>query len=166
MIRSGILVFPCPYKRMMSLGILLLMLGLTCLSSVIPSWICSVNSLLLLWEKLQLSPPQKYLFLFYSFGPQPITSPVYRIISWCLMCLLFRTSDSAIFLLEIQATCTLMSITLTFGMCIQNLELRGMEPATKFCNWIRRSSWEYKYFLFWILFAKDNLTSKALHGQN
>ena len=90
---------------------------------------------------------RNYLSLMYSFGPRPITSPVYGIISWCTMCRLLLTSESANFLLEIQASCTSMSITLTFGMCTQNLELRGMEPAIKFCNWIRRSSWEYRYLI-------------------
>ena len=88
---------------------------------------------------------RNYLSLMYSFGPRPITSSVYGIISWCPMCRLLRTSDSANFLLEIQATCTSIHNILTFGMYTQNLELRGIEPATKFCNWIRRSSWEYRY---------------------
>ena len=30
-------------------------------------------------------------------------------------------------------------------MCTQNLKLWRMESATKFCNWIRWSSWEYWY---------------------
>ena len=88
---------------------------------------------------------RNYLSLMYPFGPRPITSPVYGIISWSPMCRLLRTSDSANFLLEIQATCTSIYNTLTFGMYTQNLELRRMEPATKFCNWIRRSSWECRY---------------------
>ena len=67
LICSGILALPCLYRRMKSLGILLLMLGSDCLSSVIPGWICNENSLPLLREKLQLSPHQKlpvsYVFL-------------------------------------------------------------------------------------------------------
>ena len=130
----------------MSLGILLLMLGSDCLSSVIPGWICSENSLSTTWEKLQLSPPQKVPVSLYSLGLRPIFSPVYGIISWCSICRLLQTSDSANSLLEIQATCTSMFITFTYGMCTQNLELRGIEPAIKFCNWISRSSWEYRYY--------------------
>ena len=45
MIHSEILALPCPYRRTMSLSILLLMFVLTCLSSMIPRWICSENSL-------------------------------------------------------------------------------------------------------------------------
>ena len=51
---------------------------------------------------------KNYLSLLYSFGPWPITSPVYGIVSWCPMCRLLRTSDSANFLLEILATCMSM----------------------------------------------------------
>ena len=155
MIRSGILVLSCPYRRMIFLGILLLMLVLTCLS-----WLACLD--LLVFCNIQLDMQWKlstyylernsnflllrnYLSLMYSFDPRPIISPVYSIISWCSICRLLWTSESANFLLEIQASCTSMSITLTFGMCTQNLELRGMEPATKFCNWIRRSSWEHRY---------------------
>ena len=87
----------------------------------------------------------------YSFGPRCIKSLVYGIISWCTMCRLFQTSDSDNFLLEIQATSTSLSSTLTFGMCTQNLELRGMEPSAKFCNWIRLSSWEYRYSQYFII---------------
>ena len=145
------------YRCMMSLGVLLLMLVLTCLSSVIPSWICSENSRPTTLERnSNFLLLRNYLSLMYSFGPRPITSLVYGIISWCPMCRLLWTSDSANFFLEIQATCTSISITLTFGMCTQNLELRTIEPGTKFCNWICRSSWEYRYSHF-LSFSKYNV---------
>ena len=54
-IRSGILVLPCPYRRMMSLGILLLML----VFCDPPAGYAVKTLYLLLREKLQLSPPQK-----------------------------------------------------------------------------------------------------------
>ena len=93
---------------------------------------------------------RNYLTLIYSFDPQSITSPVHRILSWCPMCQLLQTSDSANFLLEIQITFTFMSYTLTFELYTQNLELWGIESATKFCNWICLSSWDYRYsHLIW-----------------
>ena len=95
MIRSGILVLPCPYLRMMSLGILLLMLGLTCLSSVIPSWICSLNLSTYFLEKTPTFSSSEIDVFLYSFCLQPITFPVYGIINWCPMCRLLRISDSA-----------------------------------------------------------------------
>ena len=88
------------------------------------------------------------LFLMYSFGPRTITTSVYVIISWCPMYRLLRTSDSANFIFEIQVTCLSVSYTLTFGLETQNFKLRGMESATKFCNWICRSNWEYRHSLF------------------
>ena len=77
-----------------------------CLSSVIPSWIGSENSLLTTIDKLQLSPPQKLpvSFVFILYAAHYL--PVYGIISWCSMCPLLQTSDRAKFILEIQATCT------------------------------------------------------------
>ena len=75
-------------------------------------------------EKLQFSPPQKlpvfYVFLWFATH----CLPVYGIISWCPMYRLLQTSNSANFLLEIQATSTFMLITLTLGMCTQSFELR------------------------------------------
>ena len=109
---------------------------------MIPSWIDRESSLFTSREKLQLSPqklPVSYIFIrsaaHYSF--------TYGIVSCCQVYLFLQTSDSANFILEIQATCTSMSITLTFGMCTQILESTDLEPATKFCNWIHRSSWVY-----------------------
>ena len=67
MIRSRILVLSCPYWLMMSLGILLLMLALTCLSSVIPAGYAVKTFNLLLRKKLQLSPPQKLPVSFIFF---------------------------------------------------------------------------------------------------
>ena len=102
---------------------------------------------------------RNYLSLMYSFDPRPITSPVYGIISWCPMCRLLRISDSVDFLLETQVTCTFIYNTLTFEMCTRNLELRGMESATKFYNWIRRSSWEYRYSHNKIILRQPQVTS-------
>ena len=107
-------------------------LCLDCFSSVIPSWIGSENSLLTTREKFQLSHTQKLSVFFVFFLSATLYLSVHEIVSWCQMCRLLYTSDSANFLLEIQATYLSMFITLTFGMCTQNLELRGMEPATKF----------------------------------
>ena len=62
MIRSWIFVLPCSYRRMMSFGILLLML-VFCDPQLDMQWKLSTYYL----EKLQLSPPQKlpvsYVFL-------------------------------------------------------------------------------------------------------
>ena len=95
---------------MTSLGILPLMLCfVTTLSSVIPSWIDRENFLLTLERNSNFLLLRNYLSLMYSFGPRPITSPVYEIISWCPMYWLHQTSDSANFFLKIQAICTSMS---------------------------------------------------------
>ena len=102
---------------------------------------------LLLSEELQLSPPQKLPVSYVFLRSAAHYLPVYGIISWCPMCRLLQTSDSANSLLEIQATSTSIYYTFIFGMFTQNLELREMEPAIKFRNWIRRSSWEYRYSL-------------------
>ena len=103
---------------------------------------------LLLREKLQLSPPQKLPVSFVFLLSAAHYLPVYGIISWYPMCRLLRISDSANSLLEIQAIECLCPLHPPFRMCIQNLELRGIESETKFCNWILRSSWEYRYFFF------------------
>ena len=90
----------------MTLGILLLMLVKTacldCLSSVIPSWICSQNSLPATLIETQTFSFSEINCLFCIFGLQLITFPVYGIISWCQMCQLLQTSDSKVqyFLVE------------------------------------------------------------------
>ena len=146
-ILSGIPLYFDSYRRMSSLGILPLMHILTsCLLWSPAGW--TIKTLYLQLERnSNFLLLRNYLSLMYSFGLRPIISLVYGIISWCQMYRLLQTSESTNFLLEIQAISTSMSITLTFGMCTQNLELRGIEPATKFCNRIRRSSWEYRYSL-------------------
>ena len=146
MIRFGILVLPCPYRRMMSLGILLLIF--VWFASILwsPAGYAVKTLYLLHREKLQLSPPRKLPVSFVFLRSSAHYLP--RIWNHKLVSDVPapRTFYSANSLLEIQATCTSMSITLTFEKCTQNSELRGMEPATKFCNWIRRSNWEYRYF--------------------
>ena len=117
------------------------------LSSVIPSWMDNWNSLHTTREKLQLSSPQKLPVFLYSFGPQPIISRIWNH-KWCPICRLLQTSESANSLLKIQAISKSKSSKLPFEFCTQNSELRGMKPATKFCNWIRWSTWEYRYSLF------------------
>ena len=69
---------------------------------------------ILLREKLKLSPPQKLPVSYVFLWSAALTSPVYGIISWCSMCRLLQTSDSANLFLKIQVTCTSMSIIVTF----------------------------------------------------
>ena len=68
------------------------------------------------------------LFLMYSFGSRPIT-PVYVIISWCLTYRLSRLITMLISFWKFRLFIHLMTYTLTFGLWMHNLELRGMETA-------------------------------------
>ena len=81
---------------------------------------------------------RNYLSLMYSFGPRPITSPVHGIISWCRCVGSSRSPTVLTSFWRFRLLARLCPLLSPFGMCTQNLELRGMGPATKFCNWIRR----------------------------
>ena len=139
---------------------------LRCLSwlplfSMILGWIDSENYLFKSHQKLQVSSPQKLLISYAFLQSAAHYLSVYGIICWNPMFRLLRIFDSAKFLLKIWTTSSSMLIIFTFRMYTQNLEIRLMEPATKFCNWIRRSSWEYRYSLskIWI----EILTTSIWH---
>ena len=143
MIRSGILALPCPCRRMMSLDILLLMLtGLACLLWS-PAGLAMKTFNLLLRETPTIFL-RNYLFILYSSGPRPITSAVYWIIS-CVRCA--GSSGLPTELLPFgDSDCLYGFVHYTrLGMGSQSLELRGW-TTTKFCNWIRRSSWKFRHF--------------------
>ena len=151
------LLLLCPYRRMSSLGTLPLMFFL---------------SVCLLWSpagyavKTLTFPPQKFPVSYVFFRSVAHYFPVYGIISWCPMCRLLKTSDSANFLLEIQATRTSMSITFTYGMCTQNLKLWewNLRPSfvTEFVDPVenagilRKNCWIVSFFnIFFNFFNKQ-----------
>ena len=142
MIRSGILVLPCPCRRMMSQDILLMLVGLACLlwSQLDRQWKLSTYYL----EKLQLFFLRNYLLILYSSFPRSMTSAVYWIIS-CVRCA--GSSGLPTELLPFgDSGCLYGFVHYTrLGMGSQSLELRGW-TTTKFCNWIRRPSWKFRYF--------------------
>ena len=114
MIHSGILVLPCPYRCMMSIGIMPMMLADFAFLLWSPARYAVKTLYLLLREKLHLSSPQKLPVSYVFLQSAVHYLPVYWIISWCPMCRLLQTSNSANFLLKIQATWMSMSITLVF----------------------------------------------------
>ena len=116
----------------------------TCLSYMITIYRQRKRFLLLFWEKLQLSLPQKYPVSYVFFRPAAHYLPAYEIISWYPMNRFLQTFDSANFLLQIQVTCKSVFDALIFGRHKQNLELRGWNQRPNF-KLIRRSSWECRY---------------------
>ena len=117
---------------------------LTCMSSVIPSWKGNEN-LLPLRDKLILLLPK--LLLISCIFLQ--SAAHYHTHIWDRK-LVFDVSATLDFRqckphFE-DSGCKYISVLyITIRMCLQNLELREMESATKFCNLIHRSSWEYRY---------------------
>ena len=103
------------YRRLTSLGILSLMLVLTTYAFCDPQLDRQRKLFIHYLERnSNFLILRNYLTLMYSFSPRPITFLLYGIASCRLMCRFLRTSDSANFLLKIQATSTFMIDTFTF----------------------------------------------------
>ena len=83
---------------------------------------------------------------FASTSNFEVETRIYEIVSWCSMCQSSGFPTVLTPFSRFRQLIRLCPLHSPFGMYIQNLELRGMELATKFYNWIRRSSWEYRYF--------------------
>ena len=124
-----------------------------CLSSMIPRLMGS-EKLSIFREKLHLFPPQKLPVSYILLRSAAHYLPVYGIKSWCPMLasrlptVLASFGDSGYKDIYVHY--------IHLEIWTQNLELRWMEPATKFCNWVRRSSWESRYS-HWIWFFLMNL---------
>ena len=102
-----------------------------------PSWIGRENSLFRFWETPTFSETTCLLCVLSVRSPLPPRIWDRKLESECR---LLQTSDCANFLL--QSRLIYFNVRYIYLWTVStNLELRGIEPPTKFWKWIRRSSW-------------------------